>query len=226
MMALRIRTALGVATIAAGIATTPAARAQEAAADTAGPAAAPAGGGFGVRDSFALSVERIFGFQQQELGPDGAETEIDTVGLHPVLWGHLGLFKSLPGGLNYGAVLGVSHFRNLDDDETEPDGRTAFRVGPRIGYAQPLQDSLGYWVRGGPSMLYLWQEGDTTDSVALGASLEAYAVITPWEHVHVLFGPHLDLHIWGKGEEEPVSGEDSFEYRSVGLTAGLMGEFW
>lgn len=181
-----------------------------------------AGPGFGARDSFVLSVERIFGFQTQELGDGDEDPTIDSVGLYPFLWGNVGLFGVEDGGLSYGTTIGVGHLTSPSiDNETT---LTLVRVGPRIGYAGHVATTpwFGYWLRGGPSFLlaFIEDEDDDATSYAIAATLEAYAVMTPVPHFGVLLGPHIDIHIHGDAE-----GED-FVYRSYGLTLGLMGEFW
>ena len=183
--------------------------------------AAPVGG-FGARDSFAFSVERVFGFQTQDFGDGDDDATIDSVGLYPFLWGNVGFFAVRDGGLSFGTTLGVGHLTSpaLDDDTT----LTFVRVGPRIGYAGhvPTTPWFGYWLRGGPSLMlaFIDDEDDDATSYAIAATLEAYAVMTPVPHFGVLLGPHVDIHLFGDAE-----GED-FVYRSYGLTLGLMGEFW
>ena len=183
--------------------------------------AAP-GPGFGARDSFVLSFERVFGFQTQELGDGDEDPTIDSVGLYPFLWGNVGFFGVEDGGLSYGTTVGVGHLSSpgFDDDATF----TLARLGPRIGYAGHVATTpwFGYWLRGGPSFLlaFLEQENENATSFAIAATLEAYAVMTPVPHFGVMLGPHVDIHLYGDAE-----GED-FVYRSYGLTLGLMGEFW
>jgi hypothetical protein len=175
------------------------------------PAPQPVKSGFGKRDSFVFSLERVLGVQNQDFGGD---FDIDSKALHPIFWGHLGLFAVNDGGFSAGALIGFSHL-DLDGDSSI----TIARLGPRLGYAGALTPSLGYWLRAGPSFLLLSSEEDT--SWALGVSIEPMAVITPVDHFGILFGIHADVHI--VGEEE---GDEESEYSSAGMSLGLMGEFW
>lgn len=172
--------------------------------------------GFGEEDTFVLSVERIFGFQSQDFGDDDDSPSIDSTGLYPPLWGNLGFFSVSEGGLSFGTTVGLTHLSGdlFDEDESV----TMVRLGPRVGYAGGTHTPVfGYWVRGGPSTLMFFS--DDSETYTFAVSLEAYAVIRPVSHFGVLVGPHADIHLYGKSEDEDA------EYSSIGLTVGLMGEF-
>lgn len=171
--------------------------------------------GFGNRDSFVFSVERIFGYQSQDLG----ETTIDSTGLYPTYWGNVGLFGVWSSGLTFGSTFGLTYLDgSLFDDDDE--GIWFMRLGPRVGYAGSTDTkAFGYWLRGGPSVLFTASDDDST--YALAASIEAYAVIQPVPHFGILLGPHADFHL--VGEEE---GDEETEFGSLGFTFGLMAEFW
>jgi len=181
------------------------------------PAAAQEGGRFGQRDAFVLSVERIVGFQNQKFDEDGGS--VDSTGLQPVYWGSLGLFSMSSSGLNFGALFGVTR---LDLDQGffgDPDGLevTLVQLRPRIGYAGTEKEGrFGYWVRGGPTLVYAHSEDN--DSQAFAAGFEAYAVFFPAPRIGVMLGPHAEFHLAGSGDGDPY-------YKSTGLTAGIMGEF-
>jgi hypothetical protein len=175
----------------------------------------PADVGFGSRDAFVFSAERVFGYQSQDVG----ETTIDSLGMYPTYWGNVGLFGVWASGLTFGSTFGFTYLDGslFDDDES---GIGLLRVGPRIGYAGTTdRKAFGYWVRGGPSGLFTFSDEDS--SYAFAASIELYAVIMPVPHFGILVGPHADIHLFG--EEE---GDEETEYGSIGLTAGLMAEFW
>ena len=171
--------------------------------------------GFGNRDAFVLSVERIAGFQSQDFG--GNSGSIDTLGFQPLYWGGLGLFGVWETGLTLGALIGATRIDSeIFGDENETI--TLLQLRPRIGYAGTLQKNFGFWVRGGPTYIMAFSDDEDEDAsriLALGGEL--YAVITPVPHVGILFGPHAEFH---------VTGTDDDEYSSYGLTLGLMGEFW
>ena len=147
---------------------------------------------FGNRDSFVLSVERIFGFQSQKFCEDDNCTTLDSAGIHPFYWGNIGLFSIQANGLNFGSLIGFTYIDEFFDDD--PVG--VLRLGPRIGYAGTLQKSLGYWLRGGPSFFGFFSDGD--DAYNFAASFEALATVTPVPRFSILFGPNVDVHIWGK----------------------------
>jgi hypothetical protein len=171
---------------------------------------------FGERDAFVFSVERILGFQQQDLG----ERTYDSMGLQPLYWGNVGLFGIWDSGLTFGATFGFTYLKSelFNDDD---DGVAIMRVGPRIGYAGSTTTAgVGYWLRGGPSGLFAISDNDS--DYAFAASIEAYAVFTPVPHLGILVGPHADFHLFG----DEVDGESESEFSSFGLTVGVMGVFW
>jgi hypothetical protein len=175
--------------------------------------AAPQGAGFGERDAFLFSVERIFGFQSQKSCVDDSCQTLDSVGLHPFYWGHIGLFSQQTSGLNYGSLVGFTYLKDgFGDDDV-----AILRLGPRIGYAGSLQPALGYWLRGGPSLFAGFSDGD--DAFSLAASFEAMAVVVPVPHFGLLFGPNVDIHLWGE------QGDVDYQLSAIGFSAGLMGEF-
>lgn len=198
---------------------------------------AESGGEFGERDSFVLGVERVFGFNSQEISVGDASQTIDSTGLFPAYWGHIGLYSMTSSGLNYGALVGVGHQRFSDDDD---DTNTTFvRLGPRIGYAGSLRPGVGYWAKGGPSVIFGMtkdQEQDSTGvsqtvestAYALAFSAELYAVIIPVPHVGFVFGPHMDINITGSISQDAggQSQDEDYGYGSLGLTAGIIGEFY
>ncbi|MCA9593035.1 MAG: hypothetical protein KC776_06985 [Myxococcales bacterium] len=184
---------------------------------------------FGERDSFVVSIERIFGFQGQNLFGQNN----DSIGFHPILWGNVGLFAVQSSGLSFGSTVGLAHVRDLTGDDK--DSFTVARLGPRIGYAGWLKQGFGYWVRGGPSAMFLFSKQENTDANGqkttesqnmelFQLSLEAYVVIAPTDHLGILVGPHADIHLFGLASDDVDS--DAKKYRSAGLTVGLMGDFW
>ncbi len=177
------------------------------------PAAPASTGKFGERDAFLFTVERIFGFQSQKQCLDDSCQTIDSVGLHPIYWGHIGLFGQQDNGLNYGSLIGFTYLREF----LGSDDAALLRLGPRVGYAGTLQKNIGYWLRGGPSLFTTFSDGD--DAVSVEASVEAFAVVTPVDRVGLLFGPNIDIHLWGK------QGDADFQLRAIGFSFALMGEF-
>lgn len=216
MLGLRgaIRAATSLALAAAGLCLAGPALAQQPTSSK-GP-----GGGFGKRDAFVLSVERILGFQDQNYG----DASLDSTGFHPVLWAQLGLFDVSEGGLTWGTLVGFTHVRATDGDSSF----SIFTLLPRVGYAGSTTDSFGFWIRGGPGgrLIADHDAGESRYTVSLGGEL--YGVITPAPHVGILIGPHAEFNLFGGDSEDCPPGQDcpDPEYQSLGLTIGLMGEFW
>jgi len=178
------------------------------------------GGGFGARDSFAFTVENVFGYVSTSVGAGDKTVSVDTTGLLPPYWGDVGLFSMSPGGVNWGALLGFEHLIH-PERRRERDERQAPTA---IGYATS-KNWLGFWLRGGPSFLFAHESGDedsySSSSAMLALGFEAYAVMMPVDHVGILLGPHADIHLLGSASK----GDDP-SYSSYGLSLGLMGEIW
>lgn len=179
---------------------------------------------FGSRDEFVLSLERLVGFQSQELN----DTTIEGIGYHPYLWGTLGLHSIQSSGLSLGVLLGVSYFTFPNDDPDEDDDAASFlQLRPRIGYAGRLDGSLGYWVRIGPSLVTINDHDQDETLWSFGVGGEAYVVFHLHEHVALLGGIHFDPSIVGEERETGFDGEtEETSFSSAGLTLGLMGEFF
>ena len=171
--------------------------------------------GFGRRDAFVFSVERIFGYQSQTFGSQ----TVDSTGYHPLYWSGLGFHGVMSSGLTVGALVGAT-FLSLKQADTNATAEKATLIWlrPRIGYAGTLQNHFGYWIRGGPTVLFSidHESGDTHDAFSFGG--EAYAVFELAPHVDLMFGPHVEFKL--------AADEDDNKYASVGLTFGLMGEFY
>lgn len=191
--------------------------AQTAMAQPEQPAAAEEEGDrFADRDTFVLSIERFLGFQSQEFGGGDNSPTYDSTGMQPIYWGNVGLFGISSSGLALGTTIGFTYFESNLFDDDDDSGAGILRLGPRIGYAGSTdRREFGYWVRGGPTLLAVFSDEEMT--MMLAGTIELYAVIRPVEHLGILVGPHADIHI---------TGEDDAEYSSLGLTFGLMGEFY
>lgn len=171
---------------------------------------------FGQRDEFIFSVERIFGFQNQKFDDDGGSYE--ATGFHPLYWAGLGLFSVSSSGLSFGALLGATRFEYDLGGSDEEVSATVLQLRPRIGYGGTEKEGrFGYWVRVGPGALFAFSEDDSQQAFSVGG--EGYVVLFPAPHVGILVGPHADFHLAGSGDGDPY-------YRTYGLTAGIMGEFY
>jgi hypothetical protein len=61
---------------------------------------------------------------------------------------------------------------------------------------------------------------DDSTNYTFAASGEAYVVYTPVEHIGIVAGPVVDIHLFGRDDDD-----DSISYSSFGLAAGMFGEF-
>lgn len=179
-----------------------------------------AGGSFGERDSFAFTVENLLGIVTTSVGQGDESSSVDTLGMLPPYWGDVGLFSMSPNGFNWGALVGFEHLAVTDGADV-----TLLKLRPRLGWATSKNQTLGAWLRGGPSLMMAHSGaedgGDAQTSELFALGFEGYVVITPAEHVGILFGPHADFHLVGHASE----GDDP-TYSSYGLSFGLMGEIW
>jgi hypothetical protein len=185
--------------------------------------AQPDSTGFGERDSFVLSVERAFGFISQRLGEEDFDYTIESKGFFTPLWGEVGFFSASE-GITWGALLGFTQL-HLDGDEDNDDSDLfVLRAKPRVGFTFSKDEKLAAWLRLGPSLFLMHSSGDGDDddstNYAFAASGEAYVVYTPVEHIGILAGPVVDVHLFGRDEDD-----DSISYSSFGLAAGMFGEF-
>ncbi len=176
--------------------------------------------GFGERDSFVLSVERAFGFVSQRFGQDDSDYTIESKGFFTPLWGEVGFFSAAE-GITWGALLGFTQL-HLDGDEDDDD-TVLLRAKPRVGFTFSKDEKLAAWLRLGPSLLLVHSSEDGDDdstNYTFAASGEAYVAYTPVEHIGILAGPVVDVHVFGRDEDD-----DSISYSSFGLAAGMFGEF-
>ena len=185
--------------------------------------AQPDPAGFGERDSFVLSVERAFGFVSQRLGDEDADYTIESKGFFTPLWGEVGFF-SASDGITWGALVGFTQL-HLDGDEDDDDDSNLviLRAKPRVGFTFSKDEKLAAWLRLGPSLLLMHSSGDDGDdstNYTFAASGEAYVVYTPVEHIGIVAGPVVDVHLFGRDDDD-----DSISYSSFGLAAGMFGEF-
>jgi hypothetical protein len=141
-------------------------------------------------------------------------------------------------GFTLGAAFGYSTYSASVDFETnvpaaplpdvEGSSVSCLLVQPRIGYLVPASSKVAVWLRGGAFFLRLTSEsdsgGDEMDETAFGLVLDPMLVISPIEHVGLLFGPQLDFGLTGSvqsksgGQDRP---ELDFTRSSYGVSAGL-----
>ncbi|GAC1365633.1 MAG: hypothetical protein NVS3B10_10580 [Polyangiales bacterium] len=182
--------------------------------------------GFGQRAHTVLQIDDVFGIRSNTVSSDDSrgrsQTQtIDDKWLFPNLFGpRLGIHGIADNGVTYGALLGLWHLRPVGKGSDNADSITFFTIAPRLGYAGALQEKVGYWVRGGPSLIYARAKSD--DAYYLDLSLEAYLVWTPTAHFGVTVGPEVDLGLAG---HEGGSSGHAAKIGSFGLGAGMLTDF-
>lgn len=172
-------------------------------------AAEPAAAGFGKRAGFLLALDNALGVSVDQLGKGGSDSA-RFMGGFPGLFGpRIGMHGATSSGVTAGANLGMG-FAIADG------GGSLVRVSvaPRVGYAGSATPTFGYWLRGGPSLHFL--AADRGEGAALvGLGLEAFAVVTPVDHLGVMFGPTAELGLTGTRDAK---------YTSYGFSVGLVGD--
>ena len=187
--------------------------------------------GFGDTTNGLFTVENAFGFSESSLtetidGKSGT-VSFDDKGFLPGLLGpRLGLFGASD-HVTYGAVFSAWWAKPVGQGSDTGNSIFALTLGPRIGYAGsvPKQPILGYWVRTGPTLMYLHSEkGSGTASSTSNAgyfdwAIEAYGVIHPVDHFGILVGPAFDIALFGKD-----SGNDE-KLGVISLAVGLVADW-
>jgi hypothetical protein len=217
----RVVLSLALGAIVSSIA--PSASAQDA------PAAAPTKSGFGDGTTGIFSIDNAFGFSEssisQTIAGRSGSVSFDDKGFLPGLLGpRIGLFGASD-HITYGAVFGAWWAKPVGQGSDTANTIFSLTVGPRIGYAGgvPKQPILGYWLRTGPTFIYLHSDkggsGDTSNAGYFDWTFEAYGVIHPVDHFGILVGPSFDVALFGKS-----SGEDQ-KLSVISLAVGLVADW-
>jgi hypothetical protein len=165
--------------------------------------------GFGQRSSFVFSVQDVFGFVSEETTSQQTVSEnrtssLDTKGFFPVAYGpRLGFDGIAKSGLSYGTRF--TGWRAANPNADDAGSMLFLELGPRLGWATASNETIGFWLRGGP--LFLFLAGSDTSKIAIDATIEGFLVVTPVDHFGLLFGPSIDIPIYGsssKGSNQTV----------------------
>jgi hypothetical protein len=135
-----------------------------------------------------------------------------------------------PGGSTFGGDIFV--FITLSASRSSAVGPssdlnklTVFGIAPRAGYVVPLSPLAYFWPRAGVSFTLLGDSpptGNSTTQQQFGVDLEGMFVVSPVEHVGIIFGPVIDIPISGSVSTGSGAGssQDVSQFH-FGLTAGL-----
>jgi hypothetical protein len=211
-----------------------------------------AGPELGQAGRFAISAERLFGFDYTHETPsmngvDGATTSSTGFSLFSNPLGVLGGIFSAPRlavdafvipGLSVGAAVGVFH---VGQSQTPAGGGagndisfTGVVFDPRIGYLGRISPAAAIWPRVGLSLVYASDSTSfqgmsqgSSSSTLLAATLEVPFAFTVVPRVVILFGPTLDYVVYGKNTTNPVgvgtmSTTTDTKETEVGIQAGLL----
>jgi hypothetical protein len=97
-------------------------------------------------------------------------------------------------------------------------GTTGFEVIPRLGYATMVGPWLGIWARGG--VTYNHASGNSRTLQYLGLTLEGDLAFVVSPRLVVLFGPALDIGLWGTFKAGAAASE-SAKLTDIGGYFGL-----
>lgn len=156
----------------------------------------------------ALSVEDVLGVSFQRFG-DGGSDRLVHVGAFPMVTGvRVGVHHVGEGGLVLGGLVGGST-ANVTFPDADPARTTFFSIAPRIGHAFG-GDTLGGWIRGGPTLRVTSIETEKT-KLWIDLSVELHLIWTFAPGVALLVGPSFEVGL-AKAQKRHVS---------AGLLSGL-----
>ncbi len=184
---------------------------------------------FGARGPAIVSIENVFGYSTQEFHATNASgtRSIDHVGFTP--GGIVGLSLGIHGvtsHFTYGATFGYWGAHSTNDDGSAKTAKI-FHLGPRLGYAFAVNDNVGFWLRGGPT-LYVFDQYLVDGTItAFDVSLDAYFVYSPTPHFGVMIGPSFDFSVLGHVHENGPRGgsSDDIRFKTLSLDVGLLSDF-
>jgi hypothetical protein len=179
-----------------------------------------------------FSLENVFGFTEttesihdDRTGRDASQS-FDDKGFFPGFLGPRIGVHGVSDHITYGALFGVWWAKPVGQGTDNSGSIYTFSFSPRIGYVGtvPKQPILGYWLRTGPSFMYVHIEngGSASSSSNVGFidwGIDAFGVVRPVDHFAILIGPSFDIAIYGKAS-------DTNEKLGVlGLGVGLMADW-
>jgi hypothetical protein len=199
--------------------------------------------GLAAPGTFILSVDRlvpIFAYTANGFG-SGSSSSSQKISSFSLFGNPLGLVQSMynvprvafdfrgPGGLTFGGdlylFLTLSASVSSAGSSRDQDKLTVFGIAPRAGYVVPLSPLAYFWPRAGVSFTLLGDSppnGNSTTQQQFGVDLEGMFVVSPVEHVGIIFGPVIDIPISGSVSSGSGAGssQDVSQFH-FGLTAGL-----
>jgi hypothetical protein len=217
----RVALFIAIAGLVASVA--PSARAQD------NGVSAPTRAGFAEGTNGIFTVENVFGFSETTEsatlnGHDFSQSYTDK-GFFPGLLGpRLGIFGASD-HVTYGMVFGLWWAKPVGQGSDGSGSVFSGTIGPRIGYAGsvPKQPILGYWLRTGPTFIYLHTEsgsgGNNHNSGFIDWAFEAYGVIHPVDHFGIFVGPSFDVALYGKASDQ----DEKLGVVNIGI--GLLGDW-
>ncbi len=200
--------------------------------------------GLAAPGTFVLSVDRLVPiFAYSNLSSGGSSQKISSIS---ILGSPLGFVQSMynvprvgfdfrgPGGSTFGGdvylFLTASASVSSAGSSRDQDKLTVFGIAPRAGYLVPLSQSVYFWPRAGVSFNLFnispppppTGSANSTTQQQFGVDLEGMFVVSPVEHVGIIFGPVFDIPISGSvsSGSGPNSSQDVSQFH-FGLTAGL-----
>jgi hypothetical protein len=186
-------------------------------------AVAPSGpAGFGDAGQLTISAERMFGFAYTHQSYGAAPAATGTT--FTLLSNPFGATSSAYGwprvGFDYFAARSFSlgGSASFYRDSSGGVGTTGFEVIPRLGYATMVGPWLGIWARGG--VTYNHASGNSNTLQYLGLTVEGNLAFVVSPHLVVLFGPALDLGLWGT-RKSGTSASVSAKLTDIGAYFGL-----
>jgi hypothetical protein len=163
----------------------------------------------------------------------------------------VGLDVFIASGFSVGGAITYVHSEGsteiANEDDSQEDDQPTFNgivLAPRVGYGLALTPTFAIWPRLGITYSNYWasqeDEGiddmgntvtvdETTTLTFTDLTLEGMVAFTPAPNVAIVFGPFLDLALFGSvvNESEPdlsppgVVQDTDFKYTSFGVTGGI-----
>ena len=218
-------------------------------------AAALAQNRFGDKGELALTAENLFALSSERIAeafPNGDQISVtnrfgilysdrnDSISPHgPQVGGHYFFAPSMSigGTIGYESRGGSTTIPRPPATVTgDKFNVSTFIFIPRFGYMLNLNNTIGFWFRGGIG-IYRAGESNPVDSRIKDSitywllALDALFVVTPAPHFGFFVGPQADITFAGSHSYTNVVGggvqdtSQNVSFRDIGIGAGLLGYF-
>ena len=185
------------------------------------------GAGFGDTQSGIFAVENVFGFTETTISAsqDGhtQSQSFDDKGFFPGLFGPRISLHGVSNNVTYGVAFGMWYGKPVGEGSDDSSSVFVMSLSPRIGYAGtlPKQSLIGYWVRTGPTVIWVHGEDYSSSKNAgyFAWGIDAFGVIAPVPHFAVFFGPTFDIAIYGQDSDNDE------KIGIVGIASGLLADW-